>query len=420
MTLADLRWLYDAENMWRFRYFEKLAGDFGIEVASIQSPRQTPSQVIVDEALELVQKADAFLLSKSSFDQLDIPAMWASVHNRISNGAGAIVLAPPLPRREHAIDAFLAKYDITLSPVRIVNKKGAVKTGNERAVVFQRSPHRFRDSTIFAGVDQVTVLQPDAIWYGGESLPLLVAAEDDSCVDATTDLPSSWPPCELACFAIWSGTNGGLVLTMAGSVLHDPTTLQIDGYNSGCEINRQFAVNILRRVCGNRTSMFSPVSPYDLYKHIEVNMARTVVEFLQFHNPSKWWQELVPEKVRENCETRMKTEKRNLPPQAYFMFIELKAVLKNNWQIFATTFSRAGKSGGANKCLEFMDRVNEIRKLVAHPVKEDYSPTKLGQVELQFLTEVSEFVLRLYNCHKEMLCGSFLASSPFAPSSHPR
>lgn len=119
----------------------------------------------------------------------------------------------------------------------------------------------------------------------------------------------------------------------------------------------------------------------ELIDHIEVVIQKYILEELkQQYNGHEdlWWYEGIPNAIRTKATGRMEEDKNKRGGREYYFdLIDYKKIILDNWQLFEETFS-FGK-GGKEKRLEWLDQINEIRKIVAHAssgktVKiEDYS-----------------------------------------------
>lgn len=184
---------------------------------------------------QLFSEANAFILQDDSV--LDDSKFVAQIHARIQAGARLLIqIGEAFLDRQNA---FLSKYDLTGTKIRIQNNAGP-------AGLIKRSADSFRDSRLFAGVDEVQIQCPNAVWYGGESLPVLIADDQFTVVDGESDFPADWNGRDLACAASWHGKNQGGVLAMSGVYFRDPFE-DLSGYRWPCiEANLALARNVIK------------------------------------------------------------------------------------------------------------------------------------------------------------------------------
>jgi DGQHR domain-containing protein len=78
-----------------------------------------------------------------------------------------------------------------------------------------------------------------------------------------------------------------------------------------------------------------------------------------------WWYEGVPGSIRGKVTGRMEEDKNKRGgKEYYFDLIDYKKIIQENWEIFENTFA-FGK-GNKGKKTEWLDLINETRKIVAH------------------------------------------------------
>jgi hypothetical protein len=83
---------------------------------------------------------------------------------------------------------------------------------------------------------------------------------------------------------------------------------------------------------------------------------------------TSWWDEAVPQSVRENAKKNQEREAaEGLPPRSdrlldYTTFGELGEIIKENWDLFQGMFANATK----NRVLRVANRLNLVRGPIAH------------------------------------------------------
>ena len=251
---------------------------------------------------------------------------------------------------------------------------------------------------LFAGVDEVQIGLPNAVWYGGDSLPVLVADDRYPVSDGESDLPSDWNARELACAAAWHGADQGGVLAMSGNYFLDP----FDGFTGlhfpGIEANQSLARNVVKYLTEGRP----PVTPEDRCQRIEINLADVVFGILK-QSHRDWWTEYVPLTIRQKCAERQEEEKNRLPKEAYFDLIDLKTAIHKNWTLFESHFRNAKCEGGKDKSLAWMDKLNELRRMVGHPLKKHVSGYSFSEQDQQMLRDCDELAKRLLDSYRVSL-----------------
>lgn len=106
----------------------------------------------------------------------------------------------------------------------------------------------------------------------------------------------------------------------------------------------------------------------ELIDNIEVRLQKYIVEELKSQyvgDDQLWWYEGIPTTIRTKTTARKEEDKNKRGgSEFYFDLIDYKKIIKENWSIFEKTFG-FGK-GSIDKRTEWIDFINEIRKIVAH------------------------------------------------------
>ncbi|WP_276503279.1 DGQHR domain-containing protein [Terrimonas pollutisoli] len=101
---------------------------------------------------------------------------------------------------------------------------------------------------------------------------------------------------------------------------------------------------------------------------IEVKLQKYIINELkdQFGNDSDvWWYEGVPSSIRSKATARMEDDKnRRGGKEYYFDLIDYRKIVSDNWELFEKMLG-FGK-GGKDKRTEWIEFINETRKIVAH------------------------------------------------------
>lgn len=106
----------------------------------------------------------------------------------------------------------------------------------------------------------------------------------------------------------------------------------------------------------------------DIIDRIEVKLQQFIISELQAEYTSDeqiWWYEGVPSAIRAKATSRMEEDKNKRGGREYYFdLIDYKKIIVDNWQIFEK-YMAFGK-GSKDKRVEWLDFVNETRKIVAH------------------------------------------------------
>jgi len=105
---------------------------------------------------------------------------------------------------------------------------------------------------------------------------------------------------------------------------------------------------------------------YEVFYCLEKSIRTLVKSRLEEPNPKDWWEQTVPQSVRDEVRKRMQTEvdsgmtQRSEEPLDYTTFGELGQIIASNWTLFGDTFS-------SRKAVEkVMTSLNNLRGPIAH------------------------------------------------------
>ncbi len=115
-----------------------------------------------------------------------------------------------------------------------------------------------------------------------------------------------------------------------------------------------------------------------LHKFLENTLKREYRE-----SEDGWWVKGLPLPVRQKCVNRREEAMQRQDPYAYTDLIDLQSILNNNWRSVEVNFQRISKQcKSKNEFLNSLGKLNEIRKVIFHPVREQ---DQLSSEETQFL-----------------------------------
>jgi len=401
MLLAHM---YPVSEQFPFNYMHwaKMGRDSGITVDYPDFGNSTEHEVLAawTKVERLLEEADAFIVESRGVFQ-NSPNLVKRFHQRIRDGARAMIR--PMAGNLRALEwwnGFLVPYDLTATTVNIVDSQG-----NRLNVSVKRSDDSFRHPALFAGIEEVIIDTPGAIWYGGESWPVLVASEAHWAVEGTTNLPANWNARELACVAAWYGEKGGAVLAVSGELFSDPCIDLFGQERLGLQRNERLAANVLRSLSEGK----KVIAPEDRCQRIEINLADFTLGVLKAVDQD-WWTQFVPLLIRQKCAARQEEENNRLPREAYFDLIDLKSLMHKNWKLFDSYLRLVGCEGGKDKSLAWMDQLNELRRLAGHPLKKHISGYSFSREEREFLEQCDVRAMKLLDAFKSDNSGSAGAS----------
>jgi len=380
MIIGFLTILSPRDRFW-YERFSALAREMGAEMRVVREAGDgvEAARLAWTQLKGLISETDAFFLPDDTLLMVEEYAQL--LHERVQSGARLLVRLNENCLRLQ--NTFLAKYDLTGTTVRIRSRSTPL-------ISLKRSPDNYRDVRLFVSVDEVRIQNPNAIWYGGESLPVLVADDQYLAIDGETDFPSDWNARELACAAAWHGAKRAGVLAISGGYFEDPFDGATGIHWPGIEVNRQLARNMLEYLTEGRPCD----TPEDRCNRIEINLTDFVFGVLKACG-SDWWNAFVPEKIRQKCTQRRDQERGRFPAKAYCDLIDLKTVMEKNWQLYGPVFQLVLGGGTKNASLRWLNELNELRRLVGHPLKKHVSGYTFTEEEQALLREADALVKRL-------------------------
>jgi hypothetical protein len=114
---------------------------------------------------------------------------------------------------------------------------------------------------------------------------------------------------------------------------------------------------------------FISSSLYALVCEFEIILHRAVRHVLKSTYAEFWWQRGIPEQTRKNCQIRKEEDATPVDdPYHYTTFIDLKSIIDKNWNCFSVELPKTLTINKQNT-LQRLQRVNDIRNRVMHPVK---------------------------------------------------
>ena len=113
----------------------------------------------------------------------------------------------------------------------------------------------------------------------------------------------------------------------------------------------------------------------ELMNKIEVMLFEWLSRELKVkYGAESWWADGVPLSSRKQCAARREEEGATAPVEAYLNLVDLRDVAKNNWDTFGPGMERMSGAQGKDRATQWIVDLNEIRKLWAHPIKQQFRP----------------------------------------------
>ena len=123
---------------------------------------------------------------------------------------------------------------------------------------------------------------------------------------------------------------------------------------------------------GRRREILGDADIGELLNQIEVMLYDWLLRELKGKFGDKWWVEGVPVTSRKQCSSRVEEEGKGNPPEAYLTFIDLRDIIRSNWDIFGPTIEKIVEAYGKERATKWLVELNEMRKIWAHPIKQRF------------------------------------------------
>lgn len=111
-------------------------------------------------------------------------------------------------------------------------------------------------------------------------------------------------------------------------------------------------------------------SAKEIIDKIEINLQDYIVNELKREfgaDDDVWWYEGVPSTIRTRVSALMEEDKNKRGgKEYYFDLIHYRRIILDNWELFEKIFT-FGTKGNKDKKTEWLDFINETRKIIAHP-----------------------------------------------------
>ena len=113
---------------------------------------------------------------------------------------------------------------------------------------------------------------------------------------------------------------------------------------------------------------------YRVLRDLEMTLHRLVKKTLDLtfkNHDDAWWDDGIPVTIRKRCQTtKEENAGQRLEPYAYTNFIDFKEIMERNWASFRNVLpSDLADDRKKKQLLDALQRVNEIRNGVMHPIK---------------------------------------------------
>ncbi len=112
---------------------------------------------------------------------------------------------------------------------------------------------------------------------------------------------------------------------------------------------------------------------FKLIGSLEQKLQEFIIKTLKLeygdNDADPWWFSGVPVQIRTKASGRLEEEQGKGKREHYLDLVDFRVITLNNWTLFQETLA-FGKSGSKEKRTEWMQKLNEMRKVVMHPAKQ--------------------------------------------------
>ena len=345
-------------------------------------------QIDKEKWLQRIQSATAYLITDSGV--VGSPEFANEVKAQVQAGKRLVCLAPP---PFQALNTFLLEFYIAFSRKKLAASTPAPATLSDgRALVLQEeNQENLLARHLMSGSSEITAGLPCSVWYGKDATPLFVP-NDDAKVISKADYFEEIDVRKVACAAVWPAgrSSDHRVIALGGDFVRNPFQDASGEIHPGLAANRRFARNLILwmvKVGEQANNVIDYVT--QLIHSVEVSLWDVVKAVLTKEYGDKWWSSGLPLDVRKKAATL--AEEGGTPKESCLHFVDLKIVVEKQWRCFEKILGPA--SNQKRETLERLQRLNDLRNRISHPMRLKHEPIEDGEVkfvesELRFLKQV--------------------------------
>lgn len=360
-----------SEGSSAYTELERIARSSGHEVEAIAVDAAGAASHIE----KLIETADALILASPIVFANEKPEWQRRIHLRIASESFRLLLIAS-PQEIGLQNRFLFFYGIQV-------EDGPIRT--DSPITVRRSPQAFRDPSLFAGVESIELCDPMVLDIRAETLPVLVL----SGVSIPENESGGKPV-----VAVWHALEGGAVLVAGATLIADRRRVA-ESDCAGIAINERFAHNVLRFLLpvGAHAAVPVPAEPSadELITRTERNLSDLVIGILEKAS-GEWWYDYVPEKIRLEAVRTYEQERGRFPKHAYLYLIQFREIIQANFARFEPLLKAVGWTGGKDASTAWLVKLNEHRKLSAHPLKAHVAGHVFSDDDMAFLRDTDSRV----------------------------
>jgi hypothetical protein len=366
--------------------FIEVAKHHGLDLKTLNYRLISDNEIDQSHYYSQIKEAHGFLITSTHL--LSDGKIREEMNSRLKEGAIAFADLPQPTQPPKDGDLFFQELGLEPTSIRANAKVGnsIIAEGTHPGLI---ECHRhgfeygFRDADLFEGVNSLLLMQPNGLGCFGNAKPILsLPINEISLIDLRKDLfvdGLSRPEFPIMGISAKDDWKGKVIATTAGFIV-DPYT-NIFGYTfSGIEggNNLRLTENLVRIISeGFPSPSHTWQEVYSLIHEIELKIFEITQNLLSSKFGDRWFMASCPSSILEKCKQRNANQFPDTKLYIYLDLIDFKNIWKENWNHFSQFFITSSViNPNRNNSLNFFQELNEIRKIIAHPIRQVHSGSK--------------------------------------------
>ena len=363
--------------------FAEIANQHGLELKTLNYRQLTQEKIDESHLYAQIQEAHGFLINSTSL--LSDASIRDAINSRLNEGAIAFADLPGPSQPQKEGDLFFQELGLEPTSIRAsARKHSKIITEGTHSSLIECNRHGFeygfRDANLFEGVSTLLLQQPNGLGCFGNAKPILsLPLSEISLIETRSDVfvdGLNRPEFPLMGVVAKDGWKGKVIATTAGFI-HDSYPNIFGNIFPGIEggNNIQLTQNLIRIISeGFPLPGRTWQSVYSLFSEIEFRCLEITRSLLSNKFGNNWFDLSCPTNIKEKCSVRASYELPGAPLYIFLDLIDFKNIWKENWSHFSVVFATASlPNPSKNSALKFFQELNEIRKVVAHPIRQLHS-----------------------------------------------
>jgi hypothetical protein len=367
MTLIEESEAYSNIDLKKFSW---LANSCGLELKPMRFRKNSKNHI--PYLIEQIKNSHGFFITNT--DILSTKEICDALISKIKTGSNAFACINY--KKTIGLD-FFQNYGLETNSLKArsdSNNTHCKSSDPHKFIVIDRESFCFKDEQLFDKVNKVEINYTAGLSCFGFSRPILSIPQNkiqlfDDRFDVLVDIS---PESNLDVMAIIECSDwlGKIIVSTTRIFLMDSYQNYL-GQNYKCIEsfdNQIFVKNILNLFAfGLSSERFEWEDLQIFFREIELSVANITRDVLRRTNPSNWFIDLIPEKLKNKLEDKKKIK---VLDESFFTsldFIDFHSIWNHNWDLFSVFFEENKKS--SKKSLDFIQDLNKHRAYIYHPTK---------------------------------------------------